>query len=138
MRIRFSLSRLSVLAFALPMVAFLSAGPFCESRAHGQGLGATPTKAFRVPAGFEVEMVHEVSLAEQGSWVAMCVDMKGRLIVSDQYGKLYRVTPAPSGEDVSKTVVEPLAVEIGMAQGLLHTQDGLYVDVNGKGPTGAG
>ena len=76
MRIRFSLSRLSVLAFALPMAAFLSAGLFCESRAHGQGLGATPTKAFRVPAGFEVEMVHEVSLAEQGSWVAMCVDMK--------------------------------------------------------------
>lgn len=138
MRIRFSLSRLSVLAFALPMATFMSAGLFCESLAHGQGLGATPTNGFRVPAGFEVEMVHEVPLAEQGSWVAMCVDMKGRLIVSDQYGKLYRVTPAPSGEDASKTVVEPLAVEIGMAQGLLHTKDGLYVDVNGKGPTGAG
>ena len=29
----------------------------------------------------------------------MCVDPKGRLIVSDQYGKLYRVTPPPIGGD---------------------------------------
>ena len=28
----------------------------------------------------------------QGSWVNMTVDPKGRLIVSDQYGKLYRVS----------------------------------------------
>ncbi|MFN7626531.1 MAG: hypothetical protein ACK5PZ_06845, partial [Pirellula sp.] len=99
MRIRFTLSRLSILAFALPIATFFSTSLFCESLAHGQGLGATPAKAFRLPTGFEIEMVHEVPLAEEGSWVAMCVDLKGRLIVSDQYGKLYRVTPAPSGED---------------------------------------
>jgi len=99
----------------------------------GQGLGATPAKNFRVPEGFQVELVYEVPLEDQGSWVAMCVDLKGRLIVSDQYGKLYRVTPAAPGAASSKTRVEVLDVNIGMAQGLLHTKDGLYVDVNGSG-----
>jgi putative heme-binding domain-containing protein len=99
----------------------------------GQGLGATPAKSFRLPAGFEAELLYEVPLEEQGSWVAMCVDLKGGLIVSDQYGKLYRVTPAAPGADASHTQVVPLNVNLGMAQGLLHTKDGLYVDVNGTG-----
>ena len=99
----------------------------------GQGLGATPAKAFRVPKGFEVELVYDVPLGDQGSWVSMCVDLKGRLIVSDQYGKLYRVTPAASGAASSETKVEVINVNLGMAQGLLHTKDGLYVDVNGIG-----
>lgn len=102
------------------------------------GLGATSPNSFRVPAGFEVELVYEVPIQDQGSWVCMCVDLKGRLIVSDQYGKLYRVSPSPVGSDASQTKVELLDVEVGMAQGLLHTKDGLYVDINGKGPTGAG
>jgi len=97
-----------------------------------KGLSATPAKSFRAPEGFEVEMVYEVPSKEQGSWVAMCVDLKGRLIVSDQYGKLYRVTPGAEGKG-SETKVEPINVNLGMAQGLLHTKDGLYVDVNGEG-----
>ncbi|MBU6385459.1 MAG: heme-binding protein, partial [Planctomycetes bacterium] len=97
-----------------------------------QGLGATPAKAFRAPEGFDVELVYEVPSKEQGSWVAMCVDLKGRLIVSDQYGKLYRVTPGAPGQG-AQTKVEPIDVNLGMAQGLLHTKDGLYVDVNGEG-----
>lgn len=99
----------------------------------GQGLGATPPKSFRVPEGFAVDLVYEVPLADQGSWVAMCVDLKGRLIVSDQYGQLYRVTPAAAGAEASTTKVESMGIKIGMAQGLLHTQDGLYIDVNGVG-----
>jgi putative heme-binding domain-containing protein len=101
--------------------------------AQAQGLGATPAIAFRVPQGFQVELIYEVPLNEQGSWVAMCVDLKGRLIVSDQYGKLYRVTPASPGQDPSTTRVEDMGIKIGMAQGLLHTEDGLYIDVNGAG-----
>jgi putative heme-binding domain-containing protein len=98
--------------------------------------GATAPSAFKVPEGFEVELLHEVPLAEQGSWVSMCVDLEGRLIVSDQYGKLYRVAlPKKEGE---KVTVESLDVSVGMAQGLLHTRDGLYVNINGEGPSGAG
>ena len=102
------------------------------------GLGATPPSAFKVPEGFEVDLVYEVPIEQQGSWVCMCVDLKGRLIASDQYGKLYRIQPAAAGAPATDTKVEQLDVNIGMAQGLLHTKDGLYVDVNGNGPSGAG
>ena len=97
-----------------------------------KGLGATPASSFRLPEGFQAELVYEVPSKEQGSWVAMCVDLKGRLIVSDQYGKLYRVTPSTTGNPAD-TKVDPINVNLGMAQGLLHTKDGLYVDVNGQG-----
>ncbi|MCE2783561.1 MAG: c-type cytochrome [Pirellula sp.] len=97
-----------------------------------KGLGATPASSFRLPEGFQAELVYEVPSKEQGSWVAMCVDLKGRLIVSDQYGKLYRVTPSTTGTPAD-TKVDPINVNLGMAQGLLHTKDGLYVDVNGEG-----
>lgn len=97
-----------------------------------KGLGVTPASSFRLPEGFQAELVYEVPSKEQGSWVAMCVDLKGRLIVSDQYGKLYRVTPSTTGNPAD-TKVDPINVNLGMAQGLLHTKDGLYVDVNGEG-----
>lgn len=95
-------------------------------------IGATPPSAFRVPAGFQVDLVYEVPLQEQGSWVCLTIDPKGRILASDQYGKIYRVHPAPAGADPKQTKVEPIDISIGMAQGLLHTKDGLYVDVNSK------
>ena len=95
-------------------------------------IGATPPSAFRVPAGFQVDLVYEVPLQEQGSWVCLTIDPKGRILASDQYGKVYRVQPAPVGADPKQTKVEPIDISIGMAQGLLHTKDGLYVDVNAK------
>src|SRR5262249_13835944 len=54
---------------------------------------------------------------------------KGRLIVSDQNGPLYRITPAPLGEPV-KTRVEKLDLPLGGAHGLLWAFDSLYVMVN--------
>jgi hypothetical protein len=95
-------------------------------------IGATPPSAFRVPAGFQVELVYEVPLQEQGSWVCLTIDPKGRILASDQYGKIYRVQPAPVGADPKETKVEAIDISVGMAQGLLHTKDGLYVDVNAK------
>ena len=67
---------------------------------------------------------------EEGSWVALTEDGKGRLIAADQYGKLYRVTPAPltGGE----TKVEPLNIPIGGAHGLLWHEGMLYIVVNEK------
>ena len=58
---------------------------------------ATDPATMKVAKGFKVELIHSVPKDEQGSWVSMCVDPKGRLIVSDQYGALYRVTPPPIG-----------------------------------------
>lgn len=80
-----------------------------------------------VPDGFRVELVYSVPLAEQGSWVALTPDEKGRLIASDQFGSLYRVKV---GERLSETAVERLNLPIGHAQGLLYAYDSLYVTVN--------
>src|SRR6187401_225507 len=87
----------------------------------------TPVDRLKVLKDFHVELLYVVPKAEQGSWVAMAVDPKGRLIVSDQYGKLYRVTPPAPGGDPASTKVEPIDVAIGEAQGLLWAFDSLYV-----------
>jgi putative heme-binding domain-containing protein len=96
---------------------------------------ATPVERIKVKAGFNVELLYSVPKAEQGSWVSLAVDSKGRLITSDQYGKLYRIAV---GAKASDTKVETLDVQIGMAQGLLCAFDSLYVVVNGKGAQGSG
>ncbi len=89
-----------------------------------------PVERLKVLPGFKVELVHNVDRDDEGSWVSMTLDPRNRLIVSDQYGKLFRVTPSPIGGDPSETKVEPLKVDIGEAQGLLWAFDSLYVVVN--------
>lgn len=84
--------------------------------------------AFRTLDGFSVEKVHDVSAADQGSWVSLCLDPKGRIIASDQYGKLYRTTLSESGE----ASVEQLDVNIGFAQGMLCAFDSLYININAR------
>jgi putative heme-binding domain-containing protein len=91
----------------------------------------------KVADGFQAELLYSVPAESQGSWVAMTVDPKGRLIASDQYGKLFRVTPPPIGEP-GEAVVEPIEVEIGEAQGLLWAFDSLYVMVNTGGKFSSG
>ena len=93
---------------------------------------ATPAKRIKTLKDFRVELLYSVPKEQQGSWVSMCVDPKGRLIVSDQTGGLYRVTPPPVGQVGNPTNVEKLAVDIGEAQGLLWAFDSLYVMVNGR------
>ncbi|HAM73904.1 MAG TPA: heme-binding protein [Verrucomicrobiales bacterium] len=87
----------------------------------------------RVAKDFQVEQLYTVPKETQGSWVNMCVDPKGRLIVSDQYGALYRVTPPAPGHAASETRVEQIPVNLGEAQGLLWAFDSLYVVVNRGG-----
>ncbi len=74
-------------------------------------------------------MIYKVPRETQGSWVNMTFDPKGRLIVSDQYGKLYRVTLPPTSK-VEEPKIEPIDAPIGEAQGLLWAFDSLYVVVN--------
>ncbi|MGN6547092.1 MAG: heme-binding protein, partial [Aureliella sp.] len=96
-----------------------------------------PAGAFRTPQGFTVDLVYQVPMEEQGSWVCLCVDPKGRLIASDQYGKLYRVTLSKNA-DGKPEKVEALEVDIGMAQGLYAFDNVLLININGKGPDGPG
>ncbi len=88
---------------------------------------ATDVETLKVAKGFKVELLYSVPKNQQGSWVNMCTDPKGRLIVSDQYGSLYRVTP---GATQKETKIEKVNVDIGEAQGLLWAFDSLYVNVN--------
>ncbi len=91
---------------------------------------ATPADTLKVAKGFKAELLYSVPKDVQGSWVNMCVDPKGRLIVSDQYGGLFRVTPPPIGGSAGETRVEKIPVPLGEAQGLLWAFDALYVVVN--------
>jgi putative heme-binding domain-containing protein len=104
---------------------------------------ATPVEALKVMKDFKVELLYSVPKQEQGSWVNLCVDPKGRLIISDQYGPLYRVTPPPllgngsqaaSGNGLEATRVEKLDLPLGGAHGLLWAFNSLYVMVN-ESPT---
>jgi len=72
-----------------------------------------------VPKDFKLELLYSVPGATEGSWIAMCVDPQGRLIVSDQNGKLYRVTLPPPGKRGSIRP-EPIELDIGGAHGLLY------------------
>ena len=93
----------------------------------GKEITATPANKLKVKQGFAVDLLYSVPKEQQGSWVNLCVDGKGRLIVSDQYGSLYRVIPGKAADD---TKVEPIPAKIGEAQGLLWAFDALYVVVN--------
>ena len=98
---------------------------------------ATPVSLIKAKKDFKVELLYSVPAKTQGSWVSMCLAPKGRLIVSDQYGKLYRVT-LPTLSRSEGTQVEPINIDLGEAQGLLWAFDSLYVVVNRgqKYPTG--
>lgn len=98
---------------------------------------ATPVEQLRLLPGFKAELIYSVPTSEQGSWVSMTVDNKGRLIASDQGNKrLFRITPAPVGDADAETEVEQLTADISGAQGLLYAFDSLYVMVNGGPKSG--
>ncbi|MBX3398340.1 MAG: c-type cytochrome [Gemmataceae bacterium] len=90
---------------------------------------AADPAAFKVAKGFKVELLYSVPKPQEGSWVNLCVDPKGRLITSDQGGFLYRITVPPIGTSEG-TKVERIPADIGGAQGLLWAFDALYVMPN--------
>ncbi len=82
------------------------------------------------PKGFEIEKIYDVPKGQQGSWVSMAVDDKGRLYCGDQGGKgIFRVTLSAGGPKVEK-----IPVDISGAHGLLWAFDSLYVCLNGGKP----
>lgn len=120
--------------FAPPLCrALLACAPFAAAlrlaAAEDFGALATPPESLKVARDFKVELLYTVPKEEKGSWVAMANERHGRLVVSDQYGKLYRLTPPPVGTTAAPQI-EPINLEIGHAQGLLYAFDSLYVMVN--------
>ncbi len=84
------------------------------------------------PPGFTVEIVHEAS-ADEGSWICMTRDDRGRILVSRENKPPLRLTPGASGRGFTG---EPLDLPVKHAEGILHAHGSLYL--NGKGPEGSG
>jgi putative heme-binding domain-containing protein len=96
----------------------------------------------KMPKGFKAERIYSPGENDQGSWVSMAFDNKGRMIACDQFGGMYRLEIPPIG-DTSKPKVEKLVIGkpdasdsgtnklgLGYAQGLLYAFNSLYVMVN--------
>ena len=111
---------------------------------------ATPPERIRIADGFKIDLLYSVPMEKQGSWVAMCMDDKQRLIVSDQYGGIYRFPIPKPGEKSDPASIEQITYaperpgagtpteaqkklpQIGHAQGLCYAFDSLYVVVNSR------
>ncbi|MGY8770690.1 MAG: c-type cytochrome [Pirellulales bacterium] len=94
------------------------------------GNKATPINRIKAAKGFKVELLYSVPGQDQGSWVNLCTDNKGRLIVSDQFGGLYRITTPASGDTISQSQVEKVPADIRAVNGMVWTNGALYVGVN--------
>lgn len=95
---------------------------------------------------FKAEHLYSPSENNNGSWVAMTFDDKGRMIAGDQFGFLYRVTIPPVGSDTNKSKIsverldvkvagDTSKIKIGYPHGLLYAFNSLYVMVNDEGDT---
>ena len=99
---------------------------------------ATPADKVKIAKGFQVELLYSVPKEQEGSWVSMTQDDKGRLICSDQYGALYRITPPALNGSPGETKVEKLSIDFGHCQGLLYHAGALYGVVNDEAYQGRG
>ena len=99
---------------------------------------ATPADKVKIAKGFKVELLYSVPKEQEGSWVAMTQDDNGRMICSDQYGALYRITPPALNGSPGETKVEKLNIDFGHCQGLLYHAGALYGVVNDDAYQGRG
>jgi len=121
--------------FTLMALLMAAAGVMVSGRSATQ----TPTAGGRLPEielvlpGFEVQLVYEVPLNEQGSWVSLGIGPDGSLYASDQ-GKTgtYRIRVGGT-LDAPTAEVTRLPVAVSGAQGLVWAFDSLYANVNGTG-----
>ncbi len=95
---------------------------------------ATPAEGITVLPGFKIELIHSAQ-PNEGSWICMTVDNKGRLIISPQRDDqpLLRVTLSRGGQ-VQK--IEPIPAPLRQAMGLCYAHDSLYVNCHGPSGTG--
>ncbi len=141
------LNKALVLAFAVTSAAQASAQAPASKKgdkpaSSGLAIGentATPVSRIKLPKGFEVELLYSVPNQEQGSWVNLCTDPKGRIYTSDQYGGLYRFAPPAEGKNLSTSDIQRVPAEIRGVNGMVFAFGALYVGVNdyeGKIPGG--
>ena len=117
------------LALSLVVTTLFAAERAPVNRAVGENT-ATPISRIKAAKDFKVELLYSVPGGEQGSWVNLCTDPKGRIIASDQYGGLYRFTPPAPGQPLDPATVQKMPAQIRAGNGLLWAFGALYVGVN--------
>lgn len=95
---------------------------------------ATDPSELRVASGFQVELLRSAT-PDEGSWVCLAADDRGRLLVSPEGEDrpVLRMTLDAEGR-VSEVTRVPAPIRFAM--GLLFAHGGLYA--NAKGPQGSG
>lgn len=124
-----------------PLVAVACAFSLHLIHAADPANAPTAPTALYAPPGFKVELL-AAGEANEGSWVAMTKDDRGRLIISPQHreannkGGLLRITLGPDGKVARREVI---AKPLYDAQGMMFAEGSLYVMVNkytAKQPSG--
>jgi putative heme-binding domain-containing protein len=87
------------------------------------------TRAEHITAlpGFKVELVRSAT-ANEGSWVAMAFDAKGRVVIAREDRGLLRLTLTSNRTSVVR--IETLATNLFECRGLLFAYDALYANAN--------
>jgi putative heme-binding domain-containing protein len=123
---------ISVLVLFAPTVAF---GQLKDARvadyeqwrlAQKSGAVADPA-AIAVLPGFQIELVH-VARPEEGSWISLAFDPRGRMVIGREDKGLIRLTLADDRRTVAR--VETIDDTLLECRGLLFAYDSLYVHAN--------
>ena len=130
----------------LLVLLLFNLGISCNQPAKEKKAGDPKIEKLTLPEGFHIEHLYSPGENDQGSWIAMTFDDKGRMIASDQYGALYRLIIPSIGSDTAKEKIKVEKLEIripgdtakmkiGYAHGILYAFNSLYVVVNDEGDT---
>lgn len=96
-------------------------------RATGAEQGSDP-KTFQIASGFEVELIHSAT-ADEGSWVSLASDSRGRGIIGLEKKGLLRLTLPQSPDEAVR--VERVNESLTECRGLVFAHDSLYAMANG-------
>ncbi|HEY2413170.1 MAG TPA: c-type cytochrome [Pirellulaceae bacterium] len=91
---------------------------------------ATPVERIHVAKGFRVELLYSVPANERGSWINLCTDDRGRILVSDQYGGLFRLPPPAADQPLDSKSIEAVPAPVRAVNGMVWAFGALYVAVN--------
>lgn len=92
-----------------------------------KGSAAAHQPKFWTAPGFEITELRKAG-PDEGSWIAMAFDSRGRLTISREDQGLLRMTLADNRQTISR--VEPIKVELKECRGLLYANDYLYANAN--------
>ncbi len=88
---------------------------------------ATDPSRFMVAPGFEIELLRTAQ-ADEGSWISMAFDPRGRLVIGREDQGLLRLTLPGDGH--GEMQVDTINDTLRECRGLLFAYDSLYVNAN--------